>query len=127
MNGHQAVAAVSAAALMSACSTVPPQAQSDYTLVDPGRTDMTRYAADYEDCARLAAQADVVGSSAGGAVIGAVIGGVIGAIICGRQCAAWGAGLTATHGAASGAGAAVRDQQITVRNCLAGRGYNIIR
>lgn len=127
MNGHQAVAAVSAAALISACSTVPSHPQADYTLVDPGRTDMARYAIDYEDCARLANQSDVGASAAGGAVVGAMVGGLIGALICGRSCAAWGAGFGGGQGAVSGGVAAVRDQQVTIRGCLAGRGYFIIR
>ena len=127
MHTQQVLAAMTATAFLGACSTVPTQPQADYTLVDPGRTDMTQYQTDYADCARLANQADVGASAAGGAVVGAMVGGLIGALICGRSCAAWGAGFGGGQGAVSGGVAAARDQQFTVRGCLAGRGYNIIR
>lgn len=121
------VAALTAAAFLAACTTVPPQPRADYTLVDPQRTDMARYAVDYEDCARLANQSDVAASAAATAAVGAVIGAVLGALICGRACAGWGAAGGATGGASSGVRAAVQDQQVTIRGCLTGRGYFVIR
>ena len=124
---RRAIAAATATVFLAACSTVPPQPQADYTLVDPGRTDMAQYQIDYTDCARLANQSDVGASAAGGAVVGAMVGGLIGALICGRSCAAWGVGFGGGQGAVSGGVAAVRDQQVTIRGCLAGRGYFIIR
>jgi hypothetical protein len=135
MNATRAIAAATAALYLAACTTVPPKPQADYSLVDPGRTDMAQYAIDYEDCARLANQADVANSAAAtaaaGAALGAILGALIGGVICGSSCAregaAFGAGYGGTSGAVSGAGAAVRDQQVTLRGCLAGRGYFIIR
>ena len=105
----------------------PPRANPDYTLVDPGRTNMAQYELDYADCARLANQSDVAASAAANAAVGAAIGAVLGALVCGRACAGWAAAGGAAGGASSGAGAAVRDQQVTIRGCLTGRGYFIIR
>jgi hypothetical protein len=121
------IAAFTAVALLAACSTVPPKPQADYTLVDPSRVNMAQYTQDYEDCARLANQSDVAASAAANAAVGAVIGSILGALICGRACAGWGAAGGAMGGASGGANAAVRDQQVTIRGCLAGRGYFIIR
>ena len=58
--------ALAVALLLTGCAAVPQQANPDYSLVDPARTDMVRYQADFEDCAKLAHQADV-GTSAAGA------------------------------------------------------------
>lgn len=127
MKATRAIATATAAAFLAACTTVPPQPRADYTLVDPGRTDMVQYAKDYEDCAVLANQSDVAASAAATAAVGAVIGGILGALICGRACASWGAAGGAVGGASSGTGAAVRDQQVTIRGCLSGRGYYVIR
>lgn len=127
MKTKRIIAAALIAALTASCSTVPQRANPDFSLVDPGRTNMAQYELDYQDCARLANQSDVGASAAGGAVVGAVIGGILGALICGRACAGWGAAGGATGGASSGINAAVRDQQVTIRGCLAGRGYTIIR
>jgi hypothetical protein len=135
MNATRAIAAATAALYLAACTTVPAQPQADYSLVDPGRTDMVQYAKDYEDCAHLANQADVASSAAAtaaaGAALGAILGALIGGVICGSSCAregaAFGAGYGGTSGAVSGAGAAARDQQVTVRGCLSGRGYFVIR
>jgi outer membrane lipoprotein SlyB len=118
---------IAAAALLGACTTVPQKHDPNFSLVDPARTNMVAYQADFEDCSRLANQSDVGASAAGGAVVGAIIGGLIGAVICGADCAAWGAGLTGAHGAASGARGARVDQQTAIRGCLSGRGYYIIR
>jgi hypothetical protein len=127
MNATRAIAATTAAVFLAACTTVPQQPRLDYTLVDPGRTNMQQYEIDYEDCAKLANQSDIAASAAANAAVGAAIGAVLGALICGRACAGWGAAGGAAGGASGGANAAVRDQQVTIRGCLTGRGYFIIR
>lgn len=127
MTTRRFIAAATAGAFLAGCTTVPMQHRLDYSLVDPARTDMTQYAKDYEDCARLANQSDVAVNAAASAAAGAVIGAVLGALLCGRACAGWGAGGGAMGGMAGGANAAVRDQQVTIRGCLAGRGYFVIR
>jgi hypothetical protein len=127
MNHYQSTATATAVLLLSACSTVPSYPQFDYALVDPQRTDLVAYDKDYNECAALANQASVGNSAAGGAVIGAGVGALLGALLCGRQCAAWGAGYGAGYGGTSGAISATVDQQSTLRNCLVGRGYHVIR
>jgi uncharacterized protein YcfJ len=127
MKATRAIATATAAAVLAACTTVPPKANPDYTLVDPGRTNMAQYELDYQDCARLANQSDVAASAAANAAAGAVIGAVLGALLCGRACAGWGTAGGAAGGASGGANAAVRDQQVTIRGCLTGRGYFVIR
>ena len=113
--------------MLAGCATVPSYPQYDYALVDPQRTDMVAYDKDYNECAAIANQASVGNSAVGGAVIGAGVGALLGALICGRSCAAWGAGYGAGYGGTSGAIVATVDQQSTLRNCLAGRGYRVIR
>lgn len=135
MNRTKGIAAAVALALLAGCSTVPPQPQLDYSLVDPAGVDMARYQADFADCAALANQANVAGTAATGAAVmagvGSVIGALLGAAICGHSCARQGALIGAasgvSSGATSGAAAAITDQQITLRNCLTGRGYRVIR
>jgi hypothetical protein len=127
MKPYQATATATAALFLGACSTVPSHQQYDYALVDPQRTDMVAYDKDYNDCAALANQANVGNAAVGGAVIGAGVGALLGALLCGRQCAAWGAGYGAGYGGTSSAVVATVDQQATLRNCLTGRGYHVIR
>ncbi len=113
------------AAALAGCSVAPPR--TDYSLIDPQGVDMARYQADHAECAGLANQTDVADRAAGGAVFGALLGTVIGAAFCGRNCA----GQVAAYGAGSGAGSGlvsgVREQQVALRACLAGRGYRVIR
>jgi len=110
------------------------------TLVDPARTDMTAYQRDYGDCVALANQTDAglaaENSAAAGAVAGALVGAVIGAVIghafndtaAGARYGAALGGLDGGLGGAAGAyGAARVDQETALRNCLKGRGYNLIR
>jgi outer membrane lipoprotein SlyB len=127
MKATRAIATATATVFLAACTTVPQKANPDYTLVDPGRTDMVQYEIDYADCAWVANQSNVAANAAGGAAVGAVIGAVFGALLCGRACAGWGASGGAIGGATGGANAAVRDQQVTIRGCLTGRGYFVIR
>ncbi len=110
------------------------------TLVDPARTDMGAYRRDYGECAALANQVDageVAGSgAAAGAVAGALVGTLIGAVIgyavndtaTGMRVGASLGGIEGALGGSSGAyGAARADQEGALRNCLRGRGYNLIR
>ena len=114
---------------------VAPLARDDYSLIDPRGVDMGRYQQDYAECAALANQTRpedrAVAGGVGGAAIGAMFGAILGAVICGRDCAQTGAGVGAVtggaQGAAYGAGSGVNEQQVALRRCLAGRGYNVIR
>lgn len=124
-----------AVALSLAGCAVSPVARDDYSLIDPKGVDMAQYHQDYAECAALANQTRpenrAAAGAVGGAAFGAAFGALLGAAICGRDCAGYGAGVGAAGGAAQGtaygAGSGVREQQLTLRRCLAGRGYRIIR
>jgi hypothetical protein len=122
------------ASLLGGCA-VAPVARDDYSLIDPKGVDMERYRQDYSECAALANQTRpedrAVAGGIGGAALGAAFGALLGAVICGSDCARTGAGIGAVSGGAQGAVGAgasgVHEQQIALRRCLAGRGYNVIR
>jgi len=124
-----------AVALSLAGCAVSPVARDDYSLIDPKGVDMTQYRQDYAECAALANQTKPENRAAtgavGGAAFGAAFGALLGAAICGRDCAGYAAGIGAAGGAAQGtaygANAGVREQQMTLRRCLIGRGYRVIR
>ena len=122
------------AVLLVGCA-VAPVARDDYSLIDPRGVDMAQYENDYADCAALANQTRpedrAAAGAVGGAALGAAFGALLGAVICGRDCAGYGAGVGAAsglaHGAVGGAASGVGEQQMVLRRCLAGRGYNVIR
>ncbi len=127
--------------LVTGClATVPVNPYERPTLVDPYRTDMVAYQRDYGQCASLANQTDAQAAAnsgaVGGAVLGVLFGAAVGAIIGAAfhdagSGAAFGAALGGVEGAAGGAagsyGAARADQEGSLRACLRGRGYNLIR
>lgn len=129
------------ALLVSSCAaTVPVNPNDRPTLVDPARTDMVAYQRDYGQCAQFANQTNAQQTSssgaASGAVVGAVLGALVGAIVgLAVQDAGTGAAIGAAigavdggfGGAAGGYAAGRGDQEATLRNCLTGRGYYLIR
>lgn len=139
--GKLAAASLVSLLLIQGCAgqiTRDPNARP--TLVDPARTDMAAYQRDYGDCVALANQTDAAqaaeSSAAAGAVAGALLGAVVGAVIghafndtaAGARYGAALGGIDGGLGGASGAyGAARVDQETALRNCLNGRGYNLIR
>lgn len=112
--------------LLAGCA-INPTANPNYSLIDPKGVDMAKYQQDYAECAALANQSDQVANAAAGAVVVGIFGAIIGGLIAGREGARIGAGLGATQGAAAGAVGAANNQANTLRGCLAGRGYSIIR
>ena len=118
-------AASFSALFLFGCAVAP--AQMDYSLIDPQGVDMNRYQADYDACAGLANQTDVAANAAVGAGIGGLIFGILGGAICGRECAKQGAAFGVGYGVTSGAVGGVAGQQTTLRACLTGRGYHVIR
>lgn len=119
------IMAVLAVSLLAGCAVAPQR--DNYSIVDPKGVDPARYRQDYSECAALANQTDVGERAAGGAVGGALFGAVIGSLFCGRNCANQGAMAGAIGGVSGGVGGGVREQQVALRRCLAGRGYNVIR
>lgn len=117
--------AILAVSVLTGCAVAP--RQDSYSLIDPNGVNMAQYQQDYDACAALANQTAVGDRAAGGAMFGALFSAVVGAALCGRNCSAQMAGWGAAGGATGAAGAGVREQQTTLRACLAGRGYRVIR
>jgi len=110
---------------LAACAVAP--RQDSYSLIDPNGVNMAQYQQDYDQCAALANQTNVGDRAVGGAAFGALFGAVVGAALCGRNCSAQMAGWGAAGGATGAAGRGAQEQQTTLRACLAGRGYRVIR
>jgi outer membrane lipoprotein SlyB len=113
-------------AALAGCAVVP-QANPSYSLIDPAGVDQARYSQDYNECAALANQTDVADRAAAGAVAGAIFGALLGSVLCGRGCVGAGMAGGALGGSSGAATAGVREQHWTLRSCLAGRGYSVIR
>jgi uncharacterized protein YcfJ len=64
--------------------------------------------------------------AAGGAVAGAIIGALIGTALSPRGYRNEMAGYGATAGAISGGAQANETQEVIIKRCLAGRGYNVL-
>ena len=93
-------------------------------IVDTKGVNMQQYQQDLSECQEYAKQVDSkVGA---GAVVGAVIGGGIGAVLDGSTGAAKGAGVGAITGTAKGASGTQREKSKVVKNCMRGRGYNVL-
>ena len=110
---------------ISACATYRP-------IVDMKGVDQGRYEADLKECQVYAEQVSPAGHAAVGAGIGAGIGAVLGAIIgsffgeAGRG-AGMGAALGGAQGAIGGGAEGAQGQVNIIRNCMAGRGYRVLR
>ncbi|PVZ72602.1 glycine zipper domain-containing protein [Pelagibaculum spongiae] len=83
--------------------------------------DSVKYQQDLAECEQVSQQVKAKG--VGGAVGGAVVGGLLGAI---SGDAAEGAGVGAILGGASGLADTKDEKTLVVRNCLKGRGYNVL-
>lgn len=118
-------AAFAIALTLVGCAVAP--INTDYSLIDPRGVDMAKYSSDYSDCARLADQTDVGSRAATGAVLGSLIGAVIGGVLCGRGCVDAGARGGLVGGTAGAFSSGVSELQTTLRACLIGRGYRVIR
>lgn len=93
---------------------------------------MSVYNSDLAECQAYAHQVDVVGEGVKGAAAGGAIGATIGAIagaFVGEvgEGAKIGAALGGAEGTAYGVAVAAEGQQQIIRNCLAGRGYTVLR
>jgi outer membrane lipoprotein SlyB len=101
-------------------------------VIDAKGQDMSNYEPDLVECQAIAKESGVlekVGKNAAiGAVTGAIIGSVVGAITgnVGTSAAA-GAGYGGTAGGVDGAVSGYRDQEQIVVNCMAGRGYKVLK
>jgi len=109
-------------------------AQSYQPIVDMGGVDQARYQRDLAACRQYAEQVNPAGEVIAGAVLGAALGAALGAVtgsfdsgIGSGASAAAGAAYGGTLGVAGGAANGVGGQIEVIRNCLRGRGYNVLR
>lgn len=106
-------------------------ASSYEPIIDTKDVDQARYQADLAECRQYAEQVDV-GTSAGagagiGAAIGAATGAAVGAITGSPGTgAAVGAAGGGTSGLFGGGLRGVEKERQVIRNCLRGRGYNVL-
>ena len=105
-------------ALLAACASDP--------IIDPKGVNTAQYRKDLAECEAIADQVDVGKQAAGSAVAGAVVGAAVGAAVGNSDTAQRAAGAGATVGAAKGTGRGLSERQRVVRNCLRGRGYNVL-
>jgi len=113
------------ALILTGCANYQP-------IVDTKGVDMSVYNSDLAECQAYAHQVDVVGEGVKGAAAGGAIGAAIGAIagaFVGEvgEGAKIGAALGGAEGTAYGVAGAAEGQQQIIRNCLAGRGYTVLR
>lgn len=96
----------------------------DWSQID----DTNKYYQDSAQCRALSEQVPGAGqSAAAGAVGGALFGALVGVLIGDTgDFALQGAGLGAVSGAAGGAGHGAMNRDLVMKNCLRGRGYNVL-
>ena len=110
--------------LITGCATYRP-------ITDMQGVDYSQYSRDLRDCQQYAEQINVAGNTAINTGIGAAVGSLFGAIA-----GAWmgntgmGAGMGASLGAATGLTQGLSNsttaQKEIVKNCMTGRGYNVL-
>lgn len=113
---------IAIALAVGGCATRPRGAEY-VPLVDMKDKDQAVFVTDVRECQAYATQRM---GAAEGAMAGAVAGALIGAIIAPRGYRNKIAGRTALLGAAGGAGTAMNTQEGITKQCLAGRGYNVL-
>ena len=117
------IATLMAALLLTGCSTMR---GSDYVpLVDrPGPA----FHDDLAECQNYAkGEATAAEAAAAGAVVGGVLMAVLSAVVLDRSADKGSLLFGALSGAAGGAGGAAMNQESIIRNCMQGRGYNVLR
>ena len=99
----------------------------DEPIIDRKGVDMSRYYADKAECEVYANEVRRGEKIVRSAVGGAVVGGAIGAIVSrGSNAAERGAGVGAVSGGVRGAQEGIRKTEQIVKQCLRGRGYNVL-
>jgi len=112
---------------LSACSS------TNQPIVDTKGVNATQYNQDNYECQQYAQQVSPVGDAVvgavGGAAAGAALGAITGALVGGvsaGQGAAFGAATGGALGLGGGAVTGVQNQRQVYRNCMSGRGYNVL-
>ena len=114
-----------AIATLTACRQVE-EITGDRPIIDTKGVDMQAFESDLQDCYAYADEVQSGRKVATGAATGAAVGGVIGAVVGDSDTAKRSAGVGAVTGTMSGAGSAMSERHMVVRNCLAGRGYLVL-
>jgi hypothetical protein len=107
-------------------------ARSYDPIVDRRGVSEAQYQADLADCRTYAEQVSPLEEAGGGALLGGAIGAALGAIAgaFGGDAgggAAVGAAVGGAGGGISGGLEGAEGQRQVIRNCMAGRGYNVLR
>ena len=87
---------------------------------------LDQYQTDLYECRQYAAQIDVGGDALTGLLAGALLGAAIGSALGDKDDRKRTAKVGAVAGITEGASSAVSEQDLVIRNCLAGRGYKIL-
>lgn len=112
--------------LLSGCASFRSVQTGGNIIVDTKNVDMGAYYQDLHECRNYAAQVNVGEKVVTRTVAGAVIGGAIGAIVGDSDSAKRAAGAGGLLGAVKGTSEGYREKQRVVRNCLRGRGYQVL-
>ncbi len=95
-------------------------------IIDQRGVNMEQYQQDLQECEAYAEEVHVAQRAAAGAATGAVLGSVVGAVVGNSRTAERVAGVGAVSGGSRGAGSAIQEKHMIVRNCLKGRGYRVL-
>jgi uncharacterized protein YcfJ len=95
-------------------------------VVDPKSVDPVAYEKDIAECSTLADSAGKTGSAGTGALGGALIGGALGGIFGGGRGAVTMGSGGAVIGGASAAGKESNSKDQILKNCMTGRGYQVL-
>lgn len=117
---RKTLATLAAVSMLAGCAT---RGANYVPLVDMKDKDSAKFQVDVQECQAYAKQRM---DAAQGAVAGAVVGALLGAFLAPRGYRNEVAGKTALLGAAGGAGEANNTQEGITKQCLAGRGYNVL-
>jgi hypothetical protein len=113
-------------ALTTGCASSQYKDPMDNVIVDTAGVDLNKYYADLAECKAFAEKVDVRDQTTRGVVGGVIVGSVVGAIIGNSDDAKKGGGAAGVLGGMEANAEARREQGKVMRNCLVGRGYNVL-
>lgn len=106
--------------LLAGCASYRP-------IIDTRGVNMQAYENDLANCQAYASQISPGANAAGTAAAGAVIGGILGGLFGNRQSVGQMAAAGGMLGGVSGAEHGANQQMNVIRNCLRGRGYQVLQ
>lgn len=96
-------------------------------VIDTKNVDMNRYHADLKECQQYAQNENPAGQAAVGAIAGALLGAILSKAAGGNYDWQATSRVGAVTGAVAGGAHAGESQMDIIKNCLRGRGYNVLR